>query len=478
MRLIWLLTIWILGGLFFGYLFYSQEPHASEAGLGYAAVFLLGFASIATGGKPAEGSFFVLAQLMSGLAAVSLMLYGPGWPIGIFWFGWLAWGGAFAGGGITLPLAFGKGLLSIALAPIGLLGQIVVGIFRRSQPTKVLQLTLAAFALLTFGLLYASTSQVLSDLLTDLWEWIAASLDLHYWLLVGLGWLVLAPLLHPLGLPFFAKAEQTMFGLPLLGMLGPTTTQEATIVKRALVGIIALALLPATIDLLALAGLWHAPADAPASQVHQAVSMLMISCTLIAALAALIFRQPETVLQYPGLVKLFYGFLACNLLLVVVTCLKNGIYIGHYGLTHKRLGVFMWLALVLVGLGLTAYKVRRGLTFYELVRASTWAAGLCIASYCLLPADYWVRQSQLARAEPDYAYLVYNLSDAELAQLATTPAGRQQYQRLQNDTTDVGRNQLDTWNRGITRSTAPQAWQGQSLAYYLARSSWAAATKR
>ena len=469
MKNLTLLVYWVAGALFVAYLYTQKEPNTSGAGLNYGAFLLVGLGALALSGTKPVGGFPWPAFLLALLPALSIMLYGPGWQIALFWPAWLAFGASWLGGPVTLPIAIGKGGLGLVLAPAKLGARLLSPLLRGSTRQTWLLYGSAGLVLLVFGLLYANTSQVLTSAIPAFWTRLELHLDGEFWGSALLGGLLLALVLNPLRLKMVSDIEEAVLTLPFLKMLGPASGQEAAVTRVVLIGLIVLAGLPAAADLLALTGLLpNAATGDPAGQVHQSVALLMISCCLIALLAGLIFRHPDKQTQAPGVARLFFLFLATNVLLVLVTCLKNGAYIGYLGLTYKRIGVFAWLVLVVVGLALTALKVRKGLSFYWLLRCATWAAGLCLASYGTLPVDYWVRQSQMAAARPDLHYLVEELSGEEMIHFATSTQGRAYYHSLSSHDPDAAKAQLARLSIAFERHTKPQPWTGQSFAKHLA----------
>ena len=89
-------------------------------------------------------------------------------------------------------------------------------------------------------------------------------------------------------------------------------------------------------------------------------------------------------------------------------------YIHEYGLTYKRIGVLVWLMLVLFGLITTAIKVYSLRSNIFLIRINAW---LCYGSLILATPVNWDRYMATYNVTSahyvDYAYL-FSLSDNAL----------------------------------------------------------------
>jgi hypothetical protein len=66
--------------------------------------------------------------------------------------------------------------------------------------------------------------------------------------------------------------------------------------------------------------------------------------------------------------------------------LRNYHYIDFHGLAYKRIGVIVFLALVLVGLVTLFFKIRDKKSFYHLLRVNAWAV---LAAFTGLTTVNW-----------------------------------------------------------------------------------------
>jgi hypothetical protein len=70
--------------------------------------------------------------------------------------------------------------------------------------------------------------------------------------------------------------------------------------------------------------------------------------------------------------RLAYIWIAQNIVLVISTAYRNTVYIGDFGLTHKRIGVYVYLLLCVVGLITTFIKIAKGKNNWFLFRKNAW----------------------------------------------------------------------------------------------------------
>ncbi len=84
--------------------------------------------------------------------------------------------------------------------------------------------------------------------------------------------------------------------------------------------------------------------------VHQGVNVLIISVVLAIAMVMYFFRGNLNFLSNSQrLTYAAYVWIVQNAVLMVATAVKNTEYIERFGLTHKRIGVYVYLLLTLIG---------------------------------------------------------------------------------------------------------------------------------
>jgi hypothetical protein len=118
--------------------------------------------------------------------------------------------------------------------------------------------------------------------------------------------------------------------------------------------------------------------------VHNGVGMIILSVVLGIAIILFLFRNAMNFDERNKLVKLLVTlWILQNAMMIVSTCVRNYIYVGEFSLTYKRIGVFVYLLLAMIGLFLTLYKIRFRMSNWFLVRTNAfcWYLFLCVSSF-------------------------------------------------------------------------------------------------
>jgi hypothetical protein len=119
--------------------------------------------------------------------------------------------------------------------------------------------------------------------------------------------------------------------------------------------------------------------------VHEGAGMLIFSILLAMMVLLFFFRgnlnfyKKNKWLRYGA-----YGWIIQNAVLVVSVLLRDYYYIVHMGLAYKRIGVLVFLVMVLVGLITVFIKIQQRKTGYYLWRVNGWfAIMLLVAASCI-----------------------------------------------------------------------------------------------
>ena len=120
---------------------------------------------------------------------------------------------------------------------------------------------------------------------------------------------------------------------------------------------------------------------------HQGVASLILSIILVIILVNLVFRGNMNTDAAKKIKKVAQIWLFLNLMMVLTTAVKNYEYIAHWGLTSKRIGVYIYLLLAAIGLILTGLKIRKGETVWMLIRKTTFAFYICFTFNGLINWD-------------------------------------------------------------------------------------------
>lgn len=116
------------------------------------------------------------------------------------------------------------------------------------------------------------------------------------------------------------------------------------------------------------------------AQTHQRVNSLILSIVMAIGLLLLYFKGGFNFdVKAKRLRRLAFTWIILNTIMVVSTCIKNLEYVVAWGLTYKRLGVFVFLILCVIGLLFTYRKIKDKKTNFYLVDR------MCVVFYaCLL----------------------------------------------------------------------------------------------
>ncbi|MCB0814130.1 MAG: DUF4173 domain-containing protein [Flavobacteriales bacterium] len=89
-----------------------------------------------------------------------------------------------------------------------------------------------------------------------------------------------------------------------------------------------------------------------------------------------------------------------NFVLGISVFLRNHHYIGFHGLAYKRIGVMVFLVLVLVGLVTLFRKIRHRLSLFHLVRVNSWAMFVMLVALGLVDWDRLIVRHNLHHDNP------------------------------------------------------------------------------
>lgn len=155
-----------------------------------------------------------------------------------------------------------------------------------------------------------------------------------------------------------------------------------------------------------------------ASFLHQGVGTLIFSIIISIAIVLFYFRGAMNFLKNNKLVKtLAYIWLIQNLILLVSVGVKNTMYIDIYGLTYKRIGVYVYTFLTFIGLISTILKIYLVKKNLFLFRMNGWSFFLVLIFSAVINWDQLiVNTNQSLKREIDLYYML-SLSDATLPSL-------------------------------------------------------------
>ncbi len=151
---------------------------------------------------------------------------------------------------------------------------------------------------------------------------------------------------------------------------------------------------------------------------HQGVNTLITSIVLAILVILYYFRANINFYKNNKKVKnLAYLWIFQNTLLVCTTVYKNFQYVDEYGLTYKRIGVYIYLLLTFIGLITTLIKIKGIKSNWYLIRTNSWMfyGIFIIASF--FNWDKIITRHNLSKTEKiDTIYLI-NLTSKNLPEL-------------------------------------------------------------
>ena len=148
------------------------------------------------------------------------------------------------------------------------------------------------------------------------------------------------------------------------------------------------------------------------AQVHNGINALIASIIFAIIIIIYFFRGNLNFYEHNKVLKnLSYSWIALNMLLVILIAIKNYGYVTSFGLTYKRIGVFVYLLLTLGGLITTFLKVYKIQNIWFLFRINTRVAFAFLIVFSFVNWDNTITTYNLYDAKSmDMNYLI-ELSD-------------------------------------------------------------------
>lgn len=145
---------------------------------------------------------------------------------------------------------------------------------------------------------------------------------------------------------------------------------------------------------------------------HSGVSSLITSIVLVIILVSVLFRGQLNFQQSKKMKVIAEIWLLLNLFVVITTVIKNYEYIIHWGLTYKRIGVYIYLLLAAIGLIFTGIKIAKTQTVWLLIRRTSFAFFICFTLCGFVNWDRMIVNYNLTALSADQIDFYY-LSDLE-----------------------------------------------------------------
>jgi hypothetical protein len=158
--------------------------------------------------------------------------------------------------------------------------------------------------------------------------------------------------------------------------------------------------------------------------VHEGTYFLIFGIALAICVTLMLFRG---ILNFVNNAQILRGaaylWLAQNAVLALSVGMRNWRYIDAYGLAYKRIGVFIFLLLVLFGLSFIYLKIKGKRTFYYFLTRSAWAVYGVLLGSCFINWDVFITKYNLTTTTKsgtiDARFVLQDVSDKNLATLLT-----------------------------------------------------------
>lgn len=153
--------------------------------------------------------------------------------------------------------------------------------------------------------------------------------------------------------------------------------------------------------------------------VHSGTYVLIFGITLAGIVLLILFRGILNFTKNVQILRgLAYAWLAQNAVLALSVGMRNWRYIDAYGLAYKRIGVFIFLTLVLLGLGFIYLKIKEKRTFFYFITRGAWTLYGVLLLACFVNWDIFISKYNLTTTTKsglvDARFLLQDVSDKNL----------------------------------------------------------------
>lgn len=154
--------------------------------------------------------------------------------------------------------------------------------------------------------------------------------------------------------------------------------------------------------------------------VHNGVGVIIFSIVIATALILYLFRRDFKEVRQNALFKaLAYVWIFQNILMLSSTMVRNQMYIHTFDFSYKRIGVYVWLILAVVGLVIMFLKLKQERSNWYLIKTNVavWFSVLTLSScfnWDKIITNYNLHNKPLSQV--DFSYL-FSLSEANIPEL-------------------------------------------------------------
>lgn len=154
--------------------------------------------------------------------------------------------------------------------------------------------------------------------------------------------------------------------------------------------------------------------------VHNGVGVIIFSIVIATALIMYLFRRDFKEVKENALFKvLAYAWIFQNILMLSSTMVRNQTYIHTFDFTYKRIGVYVWLILAVIGLVIMFLKLKQERSNWYLIKSNVavWFSVLTLSAcfnWDKIITNYNLHNKPLNQV--DFSYL-FSLSEANIPEL-------------------------------------------------------------
>jgi Domain of unknown function (DUF4173) len=153
--------------------------------------------------------------------------------------------------------------------------------------------------------------------------------------------------------------------------------------------------------------------------VHEGTYILIYGILLAVGLTLWLFRGQLNFMENSKILRgVAVAWLVQNAILAISVGVRNWRYIDQYGLAYKRIGVFVFLGLVMGGLWVLYFKIRDKRTFFYFITRSSWVIYGGLMLTCLVNWDIFITRYNLSTTSKsgviDARFLLREVSDKNL----------------------------------------------------------------
>ncbi|MCU0429104.1 MAG: DUF4173 domain-containing protein [Cytophagaceae bacterium] len=176
--------------------------------------------------------------------------------------------------------------------------------------------------------------------------------------------------------------------------------------------------------------------------VNSSIVSILLAVVLIVTLSILGISQTPS---YRRIQLLLYGWIAQHVWMALLSLQKNSLYVIEYGLTYKRLGVYAYILVCLMGLLFTAWMCFKNKNVWYLLRSNAWNVLIVLFVFFSISWDTYIAQFNLQNARTTDRNYVLSLGNAALPALVEDAMAHPQAY------TQVQQNYLEDWTRLVMK---------------------------